>query len=63
MKKSLVDILVCPTSKTSLKLAVDEADGEEIVEGGLICPICDHAFPITKGVPNLLPWDGCTASN
>ena len=63
MKKSLVDILVCPTSKAPLKLAVDEADGEEIVAGGLICPTCDHTFPIVQGVPNLLPWDGCATSN
>jgi uncharacterized protein YbaR (Trm112 family) len=62
MKKSLVEILVCPTSKASLKLAVDDADGEEVIEGGLICPTCDHTFPITQGVPNLLPWDGCVAS-
>lgn len=61
MKKSLVDILVCPTSKAPLELAVDETDGEEIVEGGLICPTCNHAFPIKNGVPNLLPWDDCAA--
>ena len=62
MKKSLVDILVCPTSKTELELSIDRADGEEIIEGGLICPTCNHRFSITQGVPDLLPWDGCTAS-
>ncbi len=62
MKKNLVEILVCPTSKAALKLVVDQAEGDEITEGGLICPTCDHTFPITQGVPNLLPWDGCGAS-
>lgn len=62
MKKSLVDILVCPRSKAALKLTVDRADDEEVVEGGLICPTCKHRFQITQGVPDLLPWDGCDAS-
>ena len=59
MKKSLVDILVCPTSKAALELTVDQADGEEIIEGGLTCPTCSHTFPITNRVPDLLPWDDC----
>jgi uncharacterized protein YbaR (Trm112 family) len=61
MKKSLVEILACPTSKAALELAVDQSDGEEIIEGGLTCPTCNHTFPIRQGVPDLLPWDGCTA--
>ena len=63
MKKNLVDILACPTSKVALELTVDQADGEEIVEGGLVCPTCSHTFTITQGVPDLLPWDGCSAPN
>lgn len=61
MKKSLVEILVCPTSKAALELTVDQAEGDEIVDGGLVCPTCDHRFPITQGIPDLLPWDGCAA--
>ena len=61
MKKSLVDILVCPTSKAALELTVVRADDEEVIEGGLICPTCNRRFQITQGVPDLLPWDGCEA--
>ena len=62
MKKSLVDILVCPTSKAALELVVDQAEGEDVNEGGLVCPTCNHTFLITKGVPDLLQWDGCDIS-
>jgi uncharacterized protein YbaR (Trm112 family) len=62
VKKSLIEILACPTSKAALVLSVVESDGDEVVEGGLTCPTCDHQFPIRQGVPNLLPWDGCTSA-
>ena len=62
MKKSLVDILVCPTSKAPLKLSVERADDQEVLAGGLTCPTCDHTFTITDGVPDFFPWEGCTGS-
>ena len=63
MNKRLIEILVCPRSKAPLELSVDQADDEDVVEGGLTCATCNHTFPISQGVPNLLPWDGCTALN
>ena len=57
MKRELTDILVCPTCKGKLDLAVGEEEGEEIVTGSLRCPKCDVDYPITDSIPNLLPPD------
>ena len=62
MKEKLIEILVCPTSKSSLKLVVEKREGDDVIEGSLVCSVCNHAFGISEGVPNLLPWDGCTGS-
>jgi len=45
--KDLLDILVCPVSKDSLKY-----DAEEDV---LICEKCKLKFPIEDGIPVMLP--------
>ena len=55
MKRSLLDILVCPMCKGGLALAVDEEDDGEIVSGGLHCAACDIDYPIEDAIPNLLP--------
>ena len=55
MKRSLLDILVCPMCKGGLTLAVDEEDDAEIVSGGLHCAACGIDYPIEDTIPNLLP--------
>ncbi len=55
MKRSLLDILVCPMCKGDLMLAVDEEDGAEIVSGALHCGACGLDYPIEDTIPNLLP--------
>ncbi len=54
-----MEILVCPVCKRELQLTVTEADGEsgEIIEGGLHCPRCAETYPISGGIPDLLPPD------
>ena len=55
MRRSLMDILVCPECRGELRLVVsDERDGE-IVEGNLTCAACDVVYPIEDAVPNMLP--------
>ena len=52
-----MDILACPICKGPLKLdIVDEKDGE-VVTGSLNCAKCNYDYPITDGIPNLLPPD------
>lgn len=62
MRRDLMDILACPICKGELTLTASaterEPDGsEEIVEGSLHCAACDEPYPISDGIPNLLPPD------
>jgi uncharacterized protein len=57
MKESILEILVCPICKGSLKLEVTESKGGEIITGTLTCAKCNHAYPIKETIPNLLPPD------
>ena len=55
MKPDLMKILCCPVCKGELELKVTEQDDIEILEGGLTCGKCNFTYPITDGIPNLLP--------
>ncbi|HVP95701.1 methytransferase partner Trm112 [Methanoregula sp.] len=55
MKRSLMEILCCPVCKGDLTLRVDAEDEKEILEGSLHCGACNVDYPITGGIPNLLP--------
>jgi len=57
MKRELMDILACPLCKGSLELVVEAEGGGEVITGSLRCPGCDVSYPITEGIPNLLPPD------
>ena len=57
MKRTLMDILVCPECKGDLDLNITVEKNDEILEGSLICKACDHLFPIEESIPNLLPQD------
>ena len=52
----LLDILVCPVSKSALTLEVTKEDDGEVLEGTLRCEE-GHAYPIEDGIPNLVPPD------
>lgn len=55
MKQDLMDILVCPVCKGTLVLAVESKNEEDILEGSLGCEQCNDKYPISDGIPNLLP--------
>tara|TARA_Y100000590_G_scaffold457155_1_gene609188 strand:+ start:32546 stop:32725 length:180 start_codon:yes stop_codon:yes gene_type:complete len=55
MQKDLLDILVCPMCKSELQLSSEEIIDEEIISGLLSCDKCHEEYPITDGIPNLLP--------
>ena len=57
MKKSIMDILVCPKCKNDLILNINKENNEEIIEGKLTCNSCSEVYPINDGIPNLLPAD------
>jgi uncharacterized protein YbaR (Trm112 family) len=55
LKLWLMEILVCPECKGELTLLATKEDGDEIVEGRLICQACNEEFHIHDGIPDLLP--------
>ena len=55
MKKSLLDILNCPTCKGNLNLAITKQTDDEILTGHLTCTECDEFYPIDNSIPNFLP--------
>ena len=55
MRRSLMDILCCPVCKEELVLTVEEENETEILEGELLCAVCEVTYPIHEGIPNLLP--------
>ena len=61
MKRSLMDILVCPVCKGKLELKVEEEGKGEVIKGSLRCGKCKVVYPITEGIPNLLPQEKAKA--
>ena len=61
MKTDLLDILACPVCKGPLTLQADAiaSDGApnagEVLAGALTCAPCNEVYPISDGIPNLLP--------
>ena len=55
MKKDLMEILACPVCKGDLELRAEEENEKEVVKGSLYCAKCDYSYPISDGIPNLLP--------
>ncbi len=56
MKESLVVDLVCPLSSDPLRLETRH-DSEAVETGDLVCDGCGRHWPITAGIPRLVPED------
>jgi len=57
MKPDLLEILCCPLCHGELALTRRKTEGTEILEGTLACSKCHVDYPITDGIPDLLPPD------
>ena len=63
MRHDLLDILACPVCRGTLILEVettapdDAPDAGEVLTGTLTCSKCNEVYPISDGIPNLLPPD------
>ncbi|MGD1099703.1 MAG: methytransferase partner Trm112 [Thermoplasmata archaeon] len=57
MKPDLLEILRCPLCRAELTLTSRKTEGAEIVEGSLSCKKCHVEYPISDGIPDLLPPD------
>ena len=57
MRQDLMEILACPVCKGPLTLTIEATEGDEVLTGDLFCAKCNEHYPITDGIPNLLPPD------
>lgn len=63
MRTDLLDILACPKCKGTLILDAETVapegapDAGEVLTGTLTCSRCNEVYPISDGIPNLLPPD------
>jgi len=57
MRDDLLEILCCPVCKGDLALTVAKREPGEILEGTLRCGRCGVDYPISDGIPDLLPPD------
>lgn len=55
MKRKVMEFLVCPACQMHFELSVAVEEGEEVIEAALHCSNCGSDFPVTRGVPRLLP--------
>ena len=54
MRERLLAFIVCPRCRGTLRPVAFRSEGEEVVEGKLVCEACTGAFPIIDGIPRLL---------
>jgi len=57
VKRDLLEILRCPVCRGELTLTTRKTERGEIVEGTLTCAKCKVDYPISDGIPDLLPPD------
>jgi len=57
VKPDLLEVLRCPLCRGELTLTPRTTEGAEIIEGTLACASCHVDYPISDGIPDLLPPD------
>lgn len=55
MKRRYLDILCCPHCRGELIVTEERTEGDEILEGTLLCKNCSRRFPIQQGTAILVP--------
>ena len=55
MRANLVDFIVCTQTQERLKLHVKAQEGDEIIEGTLVSVDSENTYPVTRGIPRMLP--------
>ncbi len=48
-------LLICPACGGPFESRVERTEGEEIIEGSLLCQGCHESYAITRGIPRFLP--------
>jgi SAM-dependent methyltransferase len=55
LKPRVLELVACPTCLAPLELEERAREGEEVMEGELTCSGCSAAYPVSGGIPRLLP--------
>jgi uncharacterized protein YbaR (Trm112 family) len=55
MRKSMMEIVVCPMDKSPLELTIEQEDGDQVIQGYMTCTKCSEKYPIEDRIPNFLP--------
>lgn len=61
MKQRILDYLVCPASRSALKLEISKGDGDDIIEGALLSSE-GKRYPIRNRIPRFVTTEEYTAS-
>ncbi|MBT9164794.1 MAG: hypothetical protein DDT22_00304 [candidate division WS2 bacterium] len=54
MRKTLLDIIACPSCKSPLTLTIEEERDDEVITGSLSCTGCGLVFRIIDAIPALI---------
>jgi uncharacterized protein YbaR (Trm112 family)/2-polyprenyl-3-methyl-5-hydroxy-6-metoxy-1,4-benzoquinol methylase len=55
VRDALFQILCCPRCRADLNVEAFEREGEDLLEGLLVCGSCARAYPLIDGIPHMLP--------
>lgn len=50
----MMDILCCPSCKSTLQITVEHEEGDDVIKGYLQCAQCNKKYPIVEGIPNFI---------
>ncbi|MEW6304438.1 MAG: methyltransferase domain-containing protein [Verrucomicrobiota bacterium] len=55
MFRQHLQYLICPECRGDFNLSAQQANGDVVESGSLICQKCTRAYPIVKGIPHFVP--------
>lgn len=55
MKARLLEYLVCYECRCPFDLVSPNQQGDEILEGALVCRTCEKSYPVRGGIPRIIP--------
>jgi uncharacterized protein len=54
MKEEFIGLMCCPACRGELEMKVEQRDGDDIIEGLLICRNCGAEYRIKDGIPYMI---------
>ncbi len=54
MKEEFIALMCCPACRGELELRAEKRDGDEIMDGLLVCGNCGAEYRIKDGIPYMI---------